>query len=180
MKKYHSVLFMLAMVMAACVFVSCSDDDDFESNDNIWGIPNVGKTLIIQDEAYYGTGSITPTYGDGIYFDVEAIENLNSPYNGKYLSIHLSEDEASTISKLYEGKTLEYIYVREYRDLNSIVLNNSWEILSGDVTVTEITDETVTININDLVIEHYERPGNTVTISGPAILEIQPAQKWPW
>lgn len=28
MKKYHSVLFMLAMIMAACVFVSCSDDDE--------------------------------------------------------------------------------------------------------------------------------------------------------
>ena len=168
---FYSILFMLTAIIAVCGFTSCSDDDD---NDNSGSTPNNGETLVIGDDQYYGIGTVQQTEGNGIYLHINAVENIYSPYNGHVLVIRIPAEVASLVSQLHEGQTIENLLIQQFRDYSAIVANTyEWEVVAGGITISRITDEELTININDLVIEHYSS-GVQMTISGSTTLEIQP------
>lgn len=168
MKNFHLIAFTITAMITVCFFASCSDDED--DNDNT---PNGNKTLVIEGVNYYGTGGVDETNGDGLYLNIYALENINfPPAGGLNLVLVIYEGVASQVSQLSEGQVIDAISVQIFRDYFEIPIDTyEWEATSGNITIEDISNETLTIRINQLVIEHKLRDVKR-TVDGFATLEI--------
>lgn len=168
MKNFHLIAFTITAMITVCFFASCSDDED--DNDNT---PNGNKTLVIEGVNYYGTGGVNETNGDGLYLNINALENINFPSaGGLNLVLVIDEGVASQVSQLSEGQVIDAISVQLFHDFFEIPISTyMWEATSGNITIEDISNETLTIRINQLVIEHKLRDVKR-TVDGFATLEI--------
>lgn len=166
MKQIYSTVLMLAIMVAVLSFTACSSSDDEDG-----GNPSKGqKTLKVDGESFYATNcTAEQTKRNGMYLSIIAATDPNFPINGHDLSIHISP---SKVSELKEGDVFDIhqFSVQEFRRLNEISINTyDWYDLEGDITIKRITSMEMTIQINNLLLEH-EISGVQHTISGTAIL----------
>ncbi len=176
MKKLHSMIMMIAMMVASLSLTACNGDDED-------GISKWKKTLTIDGESYYCSkySKVSQSYGweslgdlewydRGMYLTICAIGDTKkySHYVEKNLTIVLPP---SRVSMLKVGDVFDYdrISVRNFNNYNEIVLDTyNWDAISGNITIREITETTLTIQINKLVIESHR--GAKRTIDGIATL----------
>ena len=169
MKQVYSTVLMLAIMVAALGFTACSSSSD----DDEGGNPSKGqKTLIVDGESFYATNCTAhQTKGNGLYLSIIAATDPDFPVKGHDLSIRISS--LSKVSELKEGDVFDIhkFSVREFRRLNEISVNSyDWRELEGNITIKRITSMEMTIQINNLLLEH-EISGVQHTISGTAILD---------
>lgn len=163
MRKIYSIMMMLAMMVAAVSFTACSGDDDNGSGGG-------KKTLVVDGERYYDVNSTAEqTKNYGMYFTINAAEDPIYPISGHELTVKISP---SKVSQLREGDVFDVgeLSVREFRHFTEISVNTyDWDELDGNIMIKKITSMEMTIEINDLLIEH-EITGVQHTISGTAVL----------
>lgn len=156
---------MLAIIVAALMFVACGSDDE----DDNGGSSKRKKTLTIDGKPYYCSKESVVSQGSHLYLTIYAIGDAeNGFHNEKILTVVLTP---SKVSELSVGDVFDYddISVRNFNNYNEIVINTyNWDATSGNITISEITETTLTIQINKLVIESYR--GATRTIDGTAKL----------
>lgn len=168
MKKLYSTVMMLAVMVAALGLSACSSnssDDDFGS-----GSSKGEKTLIVDGESFYDFNSTAEqTKRNGMYLNINASTDPNYILQGHMLTVRIS---LSKVSELKEGDVfgVSELTVREFQRPTEISVNSyDWNELKGDITIIRITSMEMTIQINDLQIEHKISKVQH-TISGKAIL----------
>lgn len=167
MKKLYSTILVLATMVAALSLSACGGDDSDDESEN----PSYGKmTLIVDEESFYAVNcSAEQTKRSGMYLEICAATNPEFPINGHLLVVHIAP---SKVSELKEGDVFaaKKFSVQTFRRLNEIKVNTyDWNVLEGDITIKKITNMEMTIQINNLLLEH-EVSGVQHTISGTAIL----------
>lgn len=167
----YSVFFSLLAMVALCLS-GCGKNDGIDdgSGDMIGG----KKTLKVDGEAYYcGSESIVQeTNGNGMYLKVVAVEDTFAQWSGKELQIVITP---SRVSELKVGDVFQSndISVREFHDLSGYAVNKySWDAVGGSVRISGISSTHLTIQIQQLVIEHHTTDAQH-TIEGTASLRIQ-------
>lgn len=166
MKRFNLTLTLIA-VIAALSFTACGSSSEYDAIDG--GSSSKGqKTLKVDDEWFYAANcSAEQTKGSGMYLNIRAVTNPDFPYNGHELAIHISP---SKVAQLKEGDMFDRMSIQFFRHLNEIVYDTYlWRKVDGYVEIKRITDMEMTIQINNLVIEHKNR-GTKRTISGTAVL----------
>ena len=170
MKKYYSFFAPLAMMVIALCFTACSNDDD----DNDDGGSDK-KTLIVDGESYYNgrdASTVEQTRGHGMYLTVHAAETSTSSFhqiNGHILTVVIPP---SRVSELNVGQVFDHDHftVREFRGFMELDWDTyDWNIISGEIVITNIKASELTIQIKKLTIEH-ERTSVRHTIEGTATL----------
>ena len=168
MKKFLSTVAMLAMMLALCSS-TCSGSSDDEDDYGV-GTSQGVKTLYVDDEAYYAANcTAEQTKSSGMYLNIRAVTDPEFPYNGHELTVHISP---SKVAELKEGDVFgtNKMSVQSFRRFNEIEVNiYTWNDLEGDITIKKITDMEMTIEINDLQLEHKSSKVKH-KISGTAVL----------
>lgn len=167
MRKLYSTIAFLTMLIALSS-ASCGSDNE---EDNGSDISKGKKTLSIDGESYYcgSSSSVEQTKGSGMYLTVFASDNASFEWNGKKLVVHISP---SKVAQLHIGDIFDYnsISVRNYNNVSTIELNSySWDAIDGDITIKDIKEKELTIQINKLTVKH-ENTGVEHTIDGTATL----------
>ena len=165
MKRFNLTLTLIAVIAAALSLIACSSGDDSIDGG---GSSKGQKTLKVDDEWFYAANcSAEQTKGSGMYLNIRAVTNPDFPYNGHELAIHISP---SKVAQLKEGDMFDRMSIQFFRHLNEIVYDTYlWRKVDGYVEIKRITDMEMTIQINNLVIEHKNR-GTKRTRSGTAVL----------
>lgn len=153
--------------MSMCLTSCGDDDDDFVNN----GEPNDKPTLVFDSEPYYygKLCSVDQTKRNGMYMTITAVKNSMWQYPGHELIVHISPN---TVADLRVGDVFKSgnLSIRSLRGLFEISVSTySWNIMEGDITVTNITTHELTIRINNLRLKH-NTTGAEHTISGIAVL----------
>jgi hypothetical protein len=167
MKKFYSTILMLATMIAALSLTACGGSDSDEESEN----PSYGKkTLIIDDESFYAVNcSVEQTRNSGMYLEIVGATNPEFPIEGHLLVVRIAPNKVSELKEgdvFYDNKLI----VRDLVRLNEIKVNSyDWNVLEGDITIKRITDMEMTIQINNLLLEHKVTKVKH-TISGTAIL----------
>ena len=173
MKKIHSTIMMLAMMVAALSFTACSSDDD---EDGGGGGGDSKKTLIIDGQAYYAGcvkdfigGSVVQS-GSGMRLHISAIENPHSVYKGYKISLHISPTK---VSELRVGQVFNFV------DKTSINFGDFWAQAAttwwwygtdGEMLIKDIKETELTVQFKNFAIKRQET-GTEHTIEGTAILQ---------
>ena len=168
MKKIFSTIMMLTMMVALSSSTCSGSSDDDEING---GNPSKGQmTMKVDGESFYAVNcTAEQTKRNGMYLCVNAVTDPNFPLKGHELTVHISP---SKVSELIEGEVfgINRLSVQEFRRPTEISVNTyDWRDLEGDITIKRITSMEMTIQINDLLLEH-EITRVQHTISGTAIL----------
>lgn len=165
MKTVYSTIMMLALMVAAFGFIACGSDDEDNDGESSKG----KKTLTIDGEAYFCSKESVVSQGSSLYLTIYAIGDTKDGFhNEKILTVVLAP---SRVSELSVGDVFDYdvISVRNFNNYNEIVVNTyNWDATSGSITIKEITETTLTIQLNKLVMESYR--GAIRTIDGTAKL----------
>ena len=163
--KSNSILTMLTALVFALSFVACGSSNDDDVNP-----PKGQKTLKVDEESYYAVEcSAEQTKGNGMYLHIIAATDPEIAINGHELVVHISP---SKVSELNVGDVfgVDDLSVQEFRRLNEITFNSyAWNELEGDITIKRITSMEMTIQINNLSLQH-KTTGVQHTISGSATL----------
>ena len=159
---------LLAMMVLTIGFISCSSEGDDEDEVNS---PKANKTIVVDGESFYAAYcSVEQTRGSGMYLIVQAVTNTEFPLSGHELIIHISP---SKVADLKEGDMfgVDELSIQFFRRLNEMVANTySWNVLEGNVTIKKINKMEMTIQIDNLYLEH-KRSKVQHTISGTATLD---------
>ena len=143
------------------------DVDDVETNE---GSNQEQMSLKIDDESFYAVNcTAEQTSNSGMYLHIKTAENLDFPYFGKELTVHISP---SKVAELKEGDVFDTdkMSVRYFGSVDQIYANSSsYNELEGDITIKKISSMEMTIEINDLVFENKTSKVKH-KISGTAVL----------
>lgn len=168
MKRVYSMIMMIVIMMAALSLTACGGDDDDNGGDKG---NKVGQTLVVDGEKYYAVNChADQTQGMGMYLIVKAVTDAEYANNGHELVAHISPN---TVADLKEGQVFDgkSIRIQTYRGLFELVANTyQWNVLSGIITIKKISKMEMTIQINNLQLEH-KKTGAMHTISGTAVLD---------
>ena len=171
MKKIHSTIMMLAMMVAALSLTACSSDDD---NDEDGG--SAQKTLIIDGESYYNGNSrngwqmctVNQTKS-GMRLTVVAIEDLYKIPKGKELSFRIPPIK---VSELNVGQVFNFDNIRsiDFGNWGAAPSTDVWWYgISGEMLIKDIKETELTIQFNNFTIKRKET-GTEHTIEGTATL----------
>ena len=167
MKKLYSTIMLLAMMVTALGLTACGGgDDDDELFDNDF-YPKGKKTITINGKSYYSNNSsISQTNGYGMYITVYITEDALD-FNGILFRFVLPP---SKVSEINVGDVFSYeeVSIRNFDHATVISIDPSWDAIDGSITIKKITENTLTISLNNLVIASEK--GAKYTINGTAVL----------
>lgn len=154
MKKNLFMLF--AVILTACVFMSCSKDDDDKSDEKVEDTININGKEYLNDEtasATYNSYSQSLSFEAG-FSDPESLMDIN------YLTITCND--AASLDKLSNGMELN-VKVKEYIRNTDIGSSYNYATVGGKVVVDNVTSESVTLRFDDF---KFTRNGASFTVKG--------------
>lgn len=165
MKNTFRLLFaILFMVISANILLSCSDDSE-ESLDNS---NNLG-IIFVDDQRYYCSdmSTVTQTRQSGMHFSIH-LRETSCDILGKFICLTIWP---SMVAHLENGDIIDTKHIK-FKILgdNPYISERYWDITDGSITIKEIRDTEIIIQLNNIKIEHTK--DNTIhrTIKGTATL----------
>lgn len=163
MKKYHSMMAMLALMVAAFGFVACgSDDDEYENgsektSSSLTVITSSGDKYILLTEKDGYEDNIGNLTNSGTIWCFLRKENTS---NTVYLHIYLDK-EGMTIKDFPNGHdlgqpTLNFGLLRTY--------TNEYDYLSGSIMVIQNNDNSFVLDFKNYSAQNES--GKRITING--------------
>ena len=153
MKKNLFMLF--AVLLTACIFMSCSKDDD---NDD----EKVEDTININGKDYRNDESASASYNSNnqsLSFEA-GFSNPESLMDITYLTINCSN--AESLDKLSNGMELN-TKVKEFVKNTDLGSSYNYATVGGKVVVDNVTSETVTLRYDNF---KFTRNGVEYTVKG--------------
>lgn len=149
-------LFMLfAVLLTACVFMSCSKNDD--NNDG-----KVENTIIINGKEFLNdeTASVSySAYSQSITFDA----GFSNPKSLMDISnLIVTSNDAASLDKLTNGMELN-IKVKEFVKNTDLGSNYTYATIGGKVVVDNVTSESIILRYDDF---KFTKNGGEYTIKG--------------
>ena len=158
------------------VGIGDSESDNGSNNEDVNDVETSEESsqgqmsLKVDGESFYAANcTAEQTKSSGMYLNIRAVTDPEFPYNGHELTVHISP---SKVAELKEGDVFgtNKMSVQSFRRFNEIEVNiYTWNDLEGDITIKKITDMEMTIEINDLQLEHKSSKVKH-KISGTAVL----------
>lgn len=166
MKNTFRLLFaILFMVISANIILSCSDDSE-ESLDNS---NNLG-IIFVDDKRYYCSDMsiVTQTNQSGMRLYIH-IKEKNYDLGGNYINLIIWP---SKVADLKKGDIIDTnnIEIKGFFKPTTVYTGNYFYITDGSITIKEIKDTEIIVQLNDIKIEHSKDATIHHTIKGTATL----------
>lgn len=153
MKKNLFMLF--AVLLTACIFMSCSKDDD---NDD----EKVEDTININGKDYRNDESASASYNSNnqsLSFEA-GFSNPESLMDISYFTI--ASNDAASVDKLTNGMELN-AKVKEFVKNTDLGSSYTYTTVGGKVVVDNVTSESITLRYDDF---KFTKNGGEYTIKG--------------
>ena len=153
MKKNLFMLF--AVLLTACIFMSCSKDDD---NDD----EKVEGTININGKDYRNDESASASYNSNnqsLSFEA-GFSNPESLMDISYFTI--ASNDAASVDKLTNGMELN-AKVKEFVKNTDLGSSYTYTTVGGKVVVDNVTSESITLRYDDF---KFTKNGGEYTIKG--------------